>query len=784
MSTCKSFFSTLKINRLSIRNMTIVSILALATSCGLISCNDDDNASNKCGNGKLDFGEVCDGNRFAGGSKVCPDGFVIKNKTGFTCTSTCEIDVSNACIDENSIEKCGNGQLDAGEVCDGSLYAEGVKVCPDGFTVKNEAGFSCTSTCQLNTMNACVRNDLTNSCGNTQLDTGEACDGTLISEKAKVCPEGYVLIHPNGFACNNCVLDVSGACVEAAAPELCGNETLDTGEVCDGDQFVEDLKVCPAGYVLIHPNDFACNSCAIDTSTACVEAAAPELCGNETLDTGEVCDGDQFVEDLKVCPKGYTLDNPDGFACNSCVLDVSAACVEEISTDLCGNETLDADEVCDGNLFKEEAKVCPTGYVLIHPNGFACNSCVLDVSGACVEAASSDLCGNETLDTGEVCDGTEIVEDLKICPAGYVLIHPNDFACNSCAIDTSAACVVAASPDLCGNETLDAGEVCDGDQFVEDLKVCPKGYTLDYPDGFVCNNCVLDDSAACVEEISIDLCGNETLDADEVCDGNLFKEEAKVCPDGYVLIHPNGFACNSCVLDVSGACVEAASSDLCGNETLDAGEVCDGTEIVEDLKVCPAGYVLIHPNDFACNSCAIDTSAACVEAASSDLCGNETLDAGEVCDGTEIVEDLKVCPPGYTLDNPDGFVCNSCAIDFSAACVEEEQDSCGNTQLDDGETCDGNLIREEAKVCPDGYVLIHPNGFACNSCVLDVSGACVEAASPTLCGNETLDAGEVCDGTEIVEDLKVCPAGYTINDPDGFACNNCVLDVSAACVEI
>ncbi len=65
--------------------------------------------------------------------------------------------------------RCGDGQLDEGEACDGSDLAN--QTCA---TLGFESGqLSCTAECQF-AKGLCVKR-----CGNGQLDPGEACDGTL-----------------------------------------------------------------------------------------------------------------------------------------------------------------------------------------------------------------------------------------------------------------------------------------------------------------------------------------------------------------------------------------------------------------------------------------------------------------------------------------------------------------------------------------------------------------------------------------------------------------------------
>ncbi len=88
------------------------------------------------------------------------------------------------------------------------------------------------------------------------------------------------------------------------------------------------------------------------------KANQSEKCGNDTLDSGELCDGLLFAPGKRVCPSGREAPISQITCKSDCTIDTSA-CVP--STQKCGNGTLDSDEACDGNLFADGKKVCPVG---------------------------------------------------------------------------------------------------------------------------------------------------------------------------------------------------------------------------------------------------------------------------------------------------------------------------------------------------------------------------------------------------------------------------------------
>jgi hypothetical protein len=137
---------------------------------------------------------------------------------------------------------------------------------------------------------------------------------------------------------------------------------------------------------------------------------------------------------------------------------------------------------------------------------------------------------------------------------------------------------------VCGNNIVEAGETCDGDDLAG--KTCaslfpnkPEG-TLTCADG--CSSFIVDDC----ESIPSDNCGNGVIDEGETCDGDdlagktcasLFPNKPEgtlTCADG----------CSSFIVDDC----ESIPSDNCGNGVIDEGETCDGDDL--DGKTCADVY--------------------------------------------------------------------------------------------------------------------------------------------------------------------------------------------------
>ena len=175
------------------------------TNCEEPKCEENDCVVSQCGDGKLTSGELCEGDQFAEGVKVCPGDMIEVPDPVYTCTNTCMVDISKACVSS----QCGDGKLTSGELCEGDQFAEGVKVCPGDMIEVPDPVYTCTNTCMGDISKACV----SSVCGDGKLTGLEPCDGDLFREDAKVCPDGKTKIEGRDlFSCNLCTIDASYAC--------------------------------------------------------------------------------------------------------------------------------------------------------------------------------------------------------------------------------------------------------------------------------------------------------------------------------------------------------------------------------------------------------------------------------------------------------------------------------------------------------------------------------------------------------------------------------------------
>ncbi len=179
-------------------------------------------------------------------------------------------------------------------------------------------------------------------------------------------------------------------------------------------------------------------------------------------------------------------------------------------------------------------------------------------------------CGNNIVETGEICDGG-LKNCTEINPALYI---SGKAKCKSdCSGWDTVTC--EETDAVCGNETVEVPEVCDGN-----IENCIDIDPLKYKGGKAkCNrNCDGFDTITC-EELD-DYCGDGKISNTEFCDGDL-----KACIDIDSKIYSGGTA--ECKDDCSGYdvadCVEIVA--VCGDEKVEGKEVCEKGELKNCVEI-------------------------------------------------------------------------------------------------------------------------------------------------------------------------------------------------------
>lgn len=214
---------------------------------------------------------------------------------------------------------CGNGIVEAGEVCDGANLS-GSSCETEGFS---GGMLSCGSDCTFFATAGC------SNCGNGIIEPGEACDGAELSGTCE--SEGFAY---GDVACaTDCTLDTSDC---SATPPVCGDGLAQGDEVCDGEDFAgESCGSLGLGY---NGGTLSCSNCTEVVTTSCY------TCGNGVVEPGEVCDDGNQEDDFTCSPDCQSTCRP-GFA--TCDNGVSRVCVDgtEVRAEVC--DTLQASSCND-----------------------------------------------------------------------------------------------------------------------------------------------------------------------------------------------------------------------------------------------------------------------------------------------------------------------------------------------------------------------------------------------------------------------------------------------------
>ena len=641
-----------------------------------------------CGNGVLNDGEPCDGKLFAGGKTAC-SAWDEKYASGNVLCNDCTLDYSKC----SSRPTCGNGILDAGESCDGVLYAGGNTACSAWNEKYIDGDVSCKD-CAVD-YRKCVAKSI---CGNKHIDDGEPCDGELFASGKAMCNQWDSKYRSGKVSCNNCALDFS-ACELAH----CGNGVLDEGEQCEGTLFAKDSLLCSDWDPKYVDGHVSCSYCNINYGR-CV---AKPSCGNGILDNGEPCEGNLFAEGKTLCSAWNDIYNEGDVSCkDDCSIDYSQ-CIEKPG---CGNGILDEGELCDGNLFARGTTLCSDWDPKYVDGDVSCKNCTVNYR-QCITKA---LCGNDILDTGEPCDEKLFANGKTLCSAWNDRFISGEVSCNDCAVDYSQ-CV----ENPCGNGVLDEGEMCDGNLFAED-KVSCHDWNAKYVSGDVsCNACVLD-FGNCFAEPT---CGNGAIENGEPCDGTLFAGGKTACSAWDAKYASGKVSCHDCALDYS-QCVEKPD---CGNGILDSGEACDGNLFAGGNTSCDAWDASYIGGTVRCKSnCTIDVSQC--KKTTAPVCGNGMLESGEPCDGNLFIQSDRACSAWSSQFVSGRVQCKGCKLDLSDCREAPPEPVCGNGVLDEGEACDGTLFRNNYYSCHNWNTRYTEGFVSCSSaCTIDLS-SCPDAS--------------------------------------------------------
>ena len=190
---------------------------------------------------------------------------------------------------------------------------------------------------------------------------------------------------------------------------------------------------------------------------------------------------------------------------------------------------------------------------------------------------------------------------------------------------------------------------------------------------------------------------------------------------------------------------------ICGNKIVETGEACDYPTGVP--ATCSAYDSTKDWDPSGKPSCSADCKTVlpgtCFERMPPE-CGNRRIDSGEICDGAAGVP--KTCAEFDSTKNWEYGGRPACAANCKSiipnTCTEKPSENCGNNILDSGEKCDGFMGTPNTCEAFDSTREWLPGGKpeCAANCLALTRGTCVE--KNIICGNDILEAGEICDTTQ------------------------------------
>lgn len=311
------------------------------------------------------------------------------------------------------------------------------------------------------------------------------------------------------------------------------------------------------------------------------------VCGNGILEPGEPCDDGANGDNCDGCTDTCTIPTcGDGITCtpeecdDNNMIDCDGypgSCSSTCTLQTCGNNVIECGEPCDDGCLVGTPNVCEPGD---NCNGYP--------PFACSATCQIQICGNSVVECGEECDDGNVIDNdgctnactSPTCPDGIVQSGSPFFEqCDpggllpafdsTCPVDTfgdgQQTCGTSCSCEICGDGSPDPGEECD--------------------DG---NNVNGD---GCGANCNIEECGDGDLDFGEDCDDG-DNDNCDGCDSdctsgcgNNILCLGEGEECDDGDNDPGDGC-DAECQKECGNGVPDPGEQCNEP----DLN-CAAGFI-------------------------------------------------------------------------------------------------------------------------------------------------------------------------------------------------
>jgi len=454
-----------------------------------------------------------------------------------------------------------------------------------------------------------------------------------------------------------------------------------------------------------------------------------QVCGDGDITGTEECDGNNWGV-ITGCQNYGNFESGPGLKCDpiSCHFDVSEC------TPITGCQD---DSDCSGS------KIC-VSTICIEPH---CVNQVkdadeqgVDCGGAdCVQCTVEDHCTNGVKDQDE--------EDVD------------------CGGEDCAECIE------CGNNQVERGETCDGNDFGS-ITEC--GDLPGFVSGTGTLTCDLQtchfDTSQCIKVPAV--CGNGIVEEGEQCEGGV---GAKTCE--YFGFDNGSLSCVKCMYNTS-QCRGIEGNYSCEDGHFNPGEQCDPPDF--SITKCNEMSASFVSGALSCDeNCMLSTESCVVNY----QCNDGIVNPGEECDsGIQTANCVN-----FDRFGGGSLGCGSDCLFNTSSCAYIRI-GCPNGFVDSGEICDPQA--DMSSVSCEMFDSYQSGEIGCNpDCKsYDLSGCSRAPRFEPECGDNAVDEelGEQCDGTVIPSNCT--ELGYSSGDyPDCYAkgsANECQYDVSPCGVSV
>ncbi|MBQ9816748.1 MAG: hypothetical protein IJM59_04705, partial [Proteobacteria bacterium] len=713
-------------------NRKFVLILACCAASFLAACNESVHWEYKCWDGE----RICSHDKIM----VCKDGEMTVETTcssGMLCDPTslqcanvhqiaCSPDGERKCA-YNYVLLCKNGEwvvetsCSANQTCNAETFK-----CDD----KNVPQVDCSPgerKCAFNYVLLCKDGEwvMETSCSANQTCNAETfeCDDQNVPEKCtqeseRKCDDNRVMI------CNDGTWNVEKTCSET---ETCNTETFECDggnppELCNvnGERKCEDNRVMVCEDTWIVEKSCDENEVCNEETFECDPKTVPEPCSEEgakrcSEDASQIETCTDNGWEGENCTEGLScVTTDDGPLCAECDNEETRCVVEDGVSMLskCVNYTWAEAEACLET--DAEKQVCDANPGKSCVNVLELLQCPEEGNVAC-----QDVYGQEY---AVICENGVVTQASGVCEEGLVCYVPE------------GGCT---TPDICGNETVGAGEDCEEGMMGD--ATCATATNDEHASGqLACLECKYD-LTNCL------YCGDKIINNSEVCDGSVPEDATctSVINDGK--IYTGTLTCkDDCTFDLTN-CKEEVVEDC-------TPENCTTTD-PNATAACEENVCKITCNDGFTDVDGVCTSTSCT--AEDTQCGEDTF---YKCSDDGVLTPIPKPDDGkaYVCKDDEGWVEVACTEASHCTNIPEHATMACNNNSCEIDSCEGNWSIKADKSgceCTGDYVL---NGEECaakctsadNKCEGDTYYKCEDSGIVTTIPKPADDKHYICNASE------------------------------------